>query len=294
MHQSLMSADQATSLRRIHASLAPSPAIKGRVISIASGKGGVGKSNLALNLAIALAKLKRQITLIDLDIGLANIPILLGIQPKYTLEDTFNGKLSLADIALNGPSGIKILPSASGINQLVQLETEGQTRLLQNLAQIPWNTDDWILDTAAGISPQVLQFNAAADQIIVVTTPEPTSFTDAYALIKLLRLQHHKTQFSLIINQSRSPQETKHVHQKMQQACFQFLNIPLPLLGHIPQDTAIPTAVRNRQPLLKLFPHSAASLHIQQIAHNIHQQYPKQATQHRPAISAFWKRIWQQ
>ena len=280
--------DQATTLRNIvgqrkEAPEAPRREIAGgmRVIAITSGKGGVGKTNIVLNLCLALSKLKRRVLLLDADMGLANVDVLLGLTPKYTLEHVMTGRKEIADVMLTGPMGFRILPSGSGISELSELTFEQQMQLFQQLSRIDDKLDYLFIDTGAGISSNVLRFNASANEILIVANPEPTSITDAYALMKLLAIKYHIRDFGLIANSVNSQAEGQGVYDTLNRVCGQFLKVNLNFLGWIPFDTAVRKTVRRQKPLLELYPKSPAGKSLTKIAGLIDRQ-----THMNPALQA--------
>ena len=264
--------DQASTLRKLarlrETPDAPKPGVGGamRVIAITSGKGGVGKTNIVLNLCLALSRLKRRVLLLDADMGLANVDVLLGLTPKYTLEHVMNGQKEVNEIMLTGPHGFKILPSGSGISELSEMTFEQQMRLFEQLSKIDDELDYLFIDTGAGISSNVLRFNASANEIVVVANPEPTSMTDAYALIKLLAIKYHIHNFSLIANSVTSEADGMGVYDTLNSVCAQFLKVNLRFLGWIPFDTNLRKTVRRQKPLLELFPQSPAARKLTEIA----------------------------
>ncbi|HEX7928677.1 MAG TPA: MinD/ParA family protein [bacterium] len=264
--------DQATTLRDIvnaqKAQASLRPGIKGpmRVIAVTSGKGGVGKTNVVLNLCLALSRLQRRVFLLDADLGLANVDVLLGMSPRYTLEHVLNGQRDIMDIVLEGPAGFKILPSGSGISELSEMSYEQQMRLFRELSRIEDDVDYLFIDTGAGISSNVLRFNASANEVIVIANPEPTSITDAYALMKLLSIKYHIREFGLIANSVISEEDGQAVYDRLNRVCGQFLNVNLNFLGMIPLDKHMRQAVRQQQALLQAVPPSPAARSITRIA----------------------------
>ena len=264
--------DQATTLRKIvnhrHAAEAPGRTLNGkmRVIAVTSGKGGVGKTNVVLNLCLALSMRKRRVLLLDADMGLANVDVLLGLTPKFTLEHVMKRQKDVREVMLTGPSGFRILPSGSGISELSEMSFDQQMHLFQELSKIDDEFDYLFIDTGAGISSNVLRFNASANEILIVANPEPTSVTDAYALMKLLAIKYHIRDFGLIANSVNSRAEGEGVHDTLKSVCGQFLNVNLNFLGWIPFDANVRKTVRRQKPLLELYPQSPASKSLEQIA----------------------------
>jgi flagellar biosynthesis protein FlhG len=230
-----------------------------RVMTVTSGKGGVGKTNVVANLAIALSRAGKRVLVLDADLGLGNIDVLLGLAPKYTLEHVLSGARSLADIMLEGPSGIRILPASSGMPQLTSL-TETQHVILQaELEQIAHMFDVLLIDTGAGISSNVTFFAAAAQSIVVVVSPEPTSLTDAYALMKVLHRQYRERRFHVLVNLTKSPSEAARVFSKLQVAVGRFLQISIDYLGAVPLDDYLPLAVTQQRAVLDRYPQAPSS-----------------------------------
>ncbi len=266
--------DQANTLRQIveqqkRSRPAPRPAAAGagpRVIAITSGKGGVGKTNTVLNLSLALSRLQRRVLLLDADMGLANVDVLLGLTPRYTLEHVLAGQKDISDVVLQGPLGLRILPSSSGISELSELSLEDQTRLFAELSRIDDEVDYLFIDTGAGISSNVMRFNASAGEVYLVVSPEPTSMTDAYALMKLLAIKYHVRDFGLIANQVLSEADGRGVFDRLNRVCGQFLQARLTFLGSVPLDKHVQKAVRQQRALLELYPHSPAGRSLTRIA----------------------------
>jgi flagellar biosynthesis protein FlhG len=177
-----------------------------RVISVTSGKGGVGKTNVVTNLALALAKAGKQVLIWDADLGLANIDVLLGLKPEFNIHHLLNGEKSLNEILVEGPNGVRIMPASSGIQELASLGEGQKVRLLAELDEYDDDLDFLLIDTGAGISGNVMYFNMAAQERIVVVTPEPTSITDAYALVKVMCTRYNQKRFSILPNQVTGPQ----------------------------------------------------------------------------------------
>ena len=271
--------DQATTLRQIVGqtrsqaeSAASQRASRLRVISITSGKGGVGKTNIVLNLCIALSRMHRRVFLLDADMGLANVDVLLGVTPRYTIEHVLSGQKELLDIVVEGPGGLKVLPASSGISELSELTYEQQMRLFRALSALDAEMDYLFIDTGAGISSNVLRFNASAGEIVLVANSEPTSITDAYALMKLLSIKYHLRAFSLIANSVASEEEGRAVYECLRKVTSQFLNVTLRYLGAVPLDKAVSRSVRQQRPLLELFPAAPASRGLMRIAALLDQQ----------------------
>jgi flagellar biosynthesis protein FlhG len=230
-----------------------------RVITVTSGKGGVGKTNVVANLAIALSRAGKRVLVLDADLGLGNIDVLLGLAPKYTLEHVLSGARSMSDIMLHGPSGVRILPASSGMPQLTAM-TETQQMILQaELEQICHMFDVLLIDTGAGISSNVTFFAAAAQSIVVVVSPEPTSLTDAYALMKVLLRQYRERRFHVLVNLAKSPNEAVRVFSKLEVAASRFLQISIDYLGTVPLDDYLPLAVTQQRAVLDRYPQAPSS-----------------------------------
>jgi flagellar biosynthesis protein FlhG len=267
--------DQAAVLRQItekkETMSNQSPVLKHKIctISITSGKGGVGKTNIAANLAYLIAGMKKKTLLLDADCGLANIDLILGLTPKYNLYHVLKGEKTLKEIMINGPGGIKILPTSSGIQEMSSLTMEQKLVLQDKLSDLHARPDFMLIDTGAGISENVMYFNMVAREIVVVVTPEPTSLTDAYALIKLLYQRHAKKRFSMIVNMVKNKHEAKEVFLRMAQATNHFLSLAIENLGYIPYDENLPQAVKQQKLLAELYPGSPSMKYFREIAEKL-------------------------
>jgi len=257
--------DQAANLRRLVLEKNIDTPSTTRTIVISSGKGGVGKTSLSVSLSIALAEDGKSVTLVDADLGLANINVILGIIPKYNLYHVIKGKKKLKDIIIEVPEGIKIIAGASGFHQLANLEPKQREEFISSIAELA-NDDYLIVDTGAGISQNVLSFVMAADEVIVVTTPEPTAITDAYGIIKAIASQSTEKHIKLIVNKAQSVAEGKRVAQRVINIAGQFLNIKVEDLGFVYEDICVPKSVRNQKPFYVSYPKSKASGCVKVIA----------------------------
>ncbi len=230
-----------------------------RVISVTSGKGGVGKSNVVSNLAIALSAQGKKVLLIDADLGLGNLDVLLGLSPVYNMNHVLNGEKSLAEILIDGPAGIKIIPAGSGVQEFTSLGQHEKLRLLDELDMLEEQFDILIVDTEAGISENVTYFTVAAQEIIVVVTPEPTSITDVYALIKLLATRYSEHHFKVLVNMAKDSEDALEVFRKLANVAGRFLDISLDYLGCVVKDEKVVEAVKRQKAVTELFPESEAA-----------------------------------
>lgn len=230
-----------------------------RVIAITSGKGGVGKTNLVANLAYAFTSKGERTLILDADLGLGNIDVILGLTPKYNLSHVVAGQKSLEEILVEGPEGIKVLPASSGIEEMTNLSRNQKLMILKDLEQLMEEVDVVLIDTAAGISSNVMYFNSVAQNIVVVVSPEPTSITDAYAVIKLLFTKYKRDKFYLVANFVRSSKEGTEIYRQLRLVTDRFLKIELKYLGQVFLDDNIPTCVKWQKILVKDYPESVAS-----------------------------------
>ncbi len=240
-----------------------------KVIAVSSGKGGVGKTNVVANLAIGLAGLGRRTVVLDADLGLGNLDVLLGLAPTFTLEHVLKRHKRLRDIILPGPHGIRILPAGSGGLDLTSLTWEQHLVLQEEIEWISDQADILLIDTGAGIAPNVLFFAAAAQETVVLTTPEPTSLTDAYALIKVLSREYSETRFRLLVNCARSPEQAAAVYRKLCRVTDRFLNVAIDYIGWIPLDDYVPLAVCQQRAVLDLYPQAPSSKAFGQLARGV-------------------------
>ena len=240
-----------------------------QVIAITGGKGGVGKSNVSVNLAIALAEMGRRVVVLDADLGLANIDILLGISSTKTIENVLQGECELRDIMVQGPGGIRIVPASSGTQKLSQLNSMEHAGLIQAFSDIGDDVDVLIIDTAAGISDTVMSFVRAAQEVLMVVTDEPTSITDAYAQIKLLNRDYGVFRFRIIANMVKSPQEGNALFGKLTKVTDRFLDVAMQYVGAIPQDDAIKRAVQRQKAVVDAYPRAKASAAFRALAKKV-------------------------
>jgi len=240
-----------------------------RVISITSGKGGVGKTNIATNLAYALVQTGKKVLVFDADLGLANIDILLGITPEFTIEHVIKGRKKLSDVIVHTPEGIDILPSSSGVEELTNLSLFQKKRLIDEFSLLNEAYEFIIIDTPAGISSNVIYFNLAASEIINVVEPDPTSFTDAYALMKVLSIRYGVQEFKIVVNCVDSETQAKEIFHKMNLVCEKFLNLKLEYLGHVFKDERLIDAVRRQRPVIGVHPYSKSSRCIHHICNSL-------------------------
>ncbi|MBI5741921.1 MAG: MinD/ParA family protein [Nitrospirae bacterium] len=240
-----------------------------RTIAVASGKGGVGKTNITANLAIAFRKLNKKVLVFDADLGLSNIDVVLNLATKYNIRHLFNGEKNLKDLIVEGPCGIKILPASSGIQELTELDEFQRLRLIEEFDAYDDEVDYLLIDTSSGISTNVAFFCMAAREIIIVTSSEPTAMTDAYALIKVLFTKYQEKNFKILVNNVKDEKEATDVYRRLSIAAEKFLSISLDYLGHVPNDLLLQKAVRQQRALVEIYPESAAAKSIMQIAHKL-------------------------
>lgn len=235
-------------------------------IAVASGKGGVGKTNVVANLAIAFRRLGRKPMVFDADLGLSNIDVLLQLAPRYNIQHLLRGERSLKEIVVEGPEGILVLPASSGVQELTTLNEFQRLRILEEFESFDHDIDTLLIDTSAGISENVAFFCVAAQEIIVITSPEPTAITDAYALIKVLSNRYQERDFDVLINSVRSETEAIDVFKRLSIATEKFLNISINYLGYIPLDYSVQRAVRSQKAFISAYPDCLASRKIMDIA----------------------------
>ncbi len=260
-----------------------------RVLCFSSGKGGVGKTSIVTNLAIAMARMGKKVLVLDADLGLANVDVMLGISPKYSIQHVFSGERTLADVIIKGPSGIRLLPASSGIQELCHLSESEKLFLLNEFDSLDDPLDVMLIDNAAGISDTVMYFNMAAQKRVIILTPEPTSITDAYALIKVLSKRYMMKEFYIVVNWANSKDEATRIYKQLTKVADRFLGfLSFHYLGYIPKDTSIPKSVRQQKATLELFPDSRASNGFRRLADNILSQDIGKSDGN---IKFFWKNL---
>lgn len=240
-----------------------------QVIAVTGGKGGVGKSNVSVNLAIGLAELGRRVVMLDADLGLSNIDILLGLNANRTIENVLQGECSLAEVLVEGPGGIRIVPASSGTQRLAQLNTREHAGIIQAFSDIADDIDVLIIDTAAGISDTVMNFVQAAQEVLMVVTDEPTSITDAYAQIKLLNRDYGLFRFRIVANMVRSPQEGMALFNKLIKVTDRFLEVAIQYEGAIPQDESVKKSVQRQKAVIEAYPRSKAAIAFKALAKKV-------------------------
>jgi flagellar biosynthesis protein FlhG len=244
-------------------------ALNGRTIAIASGKGGVGKTNIVANLAIALRRRGQRVIVIDADLGLANLDTLLGVNPRATLRHVLHGECTLRDVLVEGPAGIQLVPAASGFEDLTQLTHAQRLLLLEQVDSLDGAFDVLLLDTGAGISSNVLFFAAAAHETMVVVTPEPTALTDAYALVKVLSTRYAEQRFGVVVNMARGEFEARRTFTHLSRVAERFLHVSLRWVGWVPFDAEVPEAVRRQRAVVELAPRAPVSRAIEALAERV-------------------------
>ena len=252
--------DQASSLRRMN----QSRLIK--VIAVTGGKGGVGKTNVTLNTAISLAQQGKRVMVLDADLGLANVDVLLGLRVEKNLSHVLSGECTLDEVLVEGPYGIKIAPASSGSQSMTELTPTEHAGLIRAFSELQSQIDVLIVDTAAGISDMVLSFSKASQDIIMVVCDEPTSLTDAYALIKILNKEHGIFRFKIVANMVRSIREGDELFSKLTKVTNRFLDVALELVAVIPFDENVRKSVRKQKAIVEAFPTSPAALAIRRLA----------------------------
>jgi len=254
--------DQASGIRKMR-QIKPKPV---RVIAVTSGKGGVGKTNLSVNLRVARSQMGRRVALLDADMSLANVDILLGLSPKYNLSHVLHGEKTLEDIMLTGPAGLKVIPASSGVQQMAELSNIEQAGVIRAFSEIDQSLDVLIVDTAAGISSSVVNFARACQEIIVVVCDEPTSLTDAYAYIKLLNRDYGLNKFHIVANMVQSAQQGEQLFNKLGKVTEKYLDVTLSYTGAVPFDEYLRKSVQKQSPVLEAFPRSKSALAIRNLA----------------------------
>src|SRR5690349_23413235 len=237
-----------------------------QVIAVTGGKGGVGKTSVAVNLSTALASSGRRVMLLDGDLGLANVDVFLGLSPRYTMAHVLSGERTLEEIVLESQYGVQVVPGASGVAELANLSAAGHLGLVQAFSALSNRIDTLVVDTSAGISHSVVQFTQAAQHVLLVVCDEPASMTDAYALAKVLSRNHGVNKFQVVANMARAPGEGASLFEKLQRVTTRFLDVTLEYVGEIPEDPYLRRAIREQRPVVAAFPASPASRAFKKLA----------------------------
>ncbi len=260
-----------------------------RVIAVTSGKGGVGKSVISANLGICLAQLGRRVLLIDADLALANLDLMLGVNARQTIKEILNNKSQVEDVMVEGPSGVFLLPACSGDANLAELDDTIRMTLFNAIDQLEERFDTIVIDTGAGIGSNSMSFAAAAQQTIVVVTPDPASIADAYAMIKVLNLRCGLSRVYLVVNMASGPREADQVMNRLLGLVHQFLNVSVVPVGYMYRDEAVERSVRGCQPLVTTFPQASISASMHSLAARLLQEKPGDFGWGYPRI--FWKKL---
>jgi flagellar biosynthesis protein FlhG len=277
--------DQAQRLRQLAANNENSD--KARIITVTSGKGGVGKSNFVVNLAISLSQMGKKVLIFDADVGMGNDDVLMGFLPKYNVFDViFNGK-EIEDVVITGPHGVMLLPGGSGLTKVEELTNDQRESFIKKLEGLS-GLDYILMDTGAGINRSVLGFVACCEELVVLTTPEPTSLTDAYSLLKAINHFKIKKSAKVVINRAIDEKEAVLTFNKFNNAVSNFLKMNLEYLGSIAEDRKLVQAVRTQQPVVICFPHSEASQDVNKIARKL---VGTEGKEERTGVQGLFKRI---
>ena len=260
-----------------------------RVIAITSGKGGVGKTNIVANLGFALSQLGKKVLILDADFGLGNLDVLLGVAPKYNISHVIRGDKTIEEVLEEGPGKIKILPAASGIQELTQLTHDQKMQFFTHLDRLIDDMDILLIDTAAGISSNVMDFNVMAHEIIVVVSPEPTSITDAYALMKVLSLKYAEKSCKLLVNPVASPREAQDVFRQLDLVTDRFLDIRIDYFGCVLRDDNLTRGVKHQRLVSDLYPESKASRCFSELAQRMSKLSP--ASRPKGNTNLFWHHL---
>lgn len=252
--------DQAAGLRRM------AQAKPVRVIAVTSGKGGVGKTNITVNLAMAMSSIGKQVMLMDADLGLANIDVVLGLKPIYNLSHVISGERTLEEVIIEGPGGIRIVPASSGVKLMAELSPVEHAGVVRAFSELSYDIDTMLVDTAAGISDSVITFSRASQEVLVVVCDEPASLTDAYALMKVLNRDHGVQRFNVLSNMSQSAQEGREMFAKLAKTTDRFLDVTLNYIGTVPYDEYLVRAVRKQRPVVDAYPRSRSAIALKNLA----------------------------
>ena len=240
-----------------------------KVIAVTSGKGGVGKTNVAVNLAVSLASKQQRVMLFDADLGLANVDVLLGLQPRFNLAHVINGEADLDCTIIDGPAGLRIVPASSGNMSLLDLDVRAQAAIVQSFSEIASPPDFLVVDTAAGISESVARFTQAAHHAVVVICDEPSSLTDSYALMKVFSREYGISHFHIVTNMTGGITEGRQLFEKINSVCGQFLDVVLRHAGNIPQDTYLKLAVQEQRAVVDAYPKSWSGKAFSRLADSV-------------------------
>jgi flagellar biosynthesis protein FlhG len=260
-----------------------------RVIAITSGKGGVGKTSIVGNLGYVFAKSGKKVLILDADLGLGNLDVLLGLAPKYNLSHVILGERTIDEILVEGPGKMKILPASSGIQELTNLNKDQKIQILRQLDLLVDSVDVLFIDTAAGISSNVMDFNATAQEVVVVVSPEPTSITDAYALMKVLSLKYSGKSCKLIVNMVRRPEEGREVFRQLQIVTDRFLDITIEYLGYVLFDGKVTKGVKTQKIVSEFYPDTPASRCFSDIGRKISSMSPLNLPE--GGSNLFWRHL---
>lgn len=240
-----------------------------QALAITSGKGGVGKSTVAVNLAVMLSRMGRKVALLDADMGTANADVLCNVMPVHTLAHVVTGRREIEEIVIQAPGGFSLIPGASGLAQMAALGGAERQRLIDQFARLEQAYDVFLIDTGAGIGPSVLGLLSAADRVLVVTTPDPTAITDAYAVIKTAHRQHPKLDARLLVNQASDPDEARQVYTRVANVCRKFLGLDVPYAGCLLSDSFVRDSIRNRRPFALDTRQNHATIALSALAHRL-------------------------
>ena len=275
--------DQAHNLREL---VKNSPGLA-RVVAVTSGKGGVGKTSTSVNLAIALASRGKRVIVLDADLGLANVEVLLGLNSYYNLQHVIDGEKTIMQILVKGPGNIEVVPGSSGLTKLADLAAPARRNVLAGLKELQEKADFVIIDTMAGIGQNAVAFAAAADEVFLVTTPEPSAIIDAYAMVKTISALRADAQFRLVVNMVLNEAQSIAVWKNLDRVAQQYLGRPLPYFGYIPRDPHVSQGVMQTYPFLLRFPNAPASKCLRDLGDKLLEQ-PDQIARVRPG---FFRRV---